>query len=76
MAPPHCWLQQNSPPEEVFAGWPQPGAAPAAYTSRPPRLLCANDPASAAQRLVDGGFTPRHDYAMQTLSELPYDKWR
>jgi NitT/TauT family transport system substrate-binding protein len=31
--------------------------------------LCANNPASAAQRLVDGGFTP------QALSELPYDKW-
>jgi NitT/TauT family transport system substrate-binding protein len=38
--------------------------------------LCANDPASAAQRLVDGGFTPRYDYAHQALSELPYDKWR
>jgi NitT/TauT family transport system substrate-binding protein len=23
-----------------------------------------------------GGFTPRYDYALQTLSELPYDKWR
>jgi NitT/TauT family transport system substrate-binding protein len=38
--------------------------------------LCATDPARAAQRLVDGGFTPRYDYALQTLSELPYDKWR
>jgi NitT/TauT family transport system substrate-binding protein len=38
--------------------------------------LCANDPAGAAQRLVDGGFTPRYDYAHQALSELPYDKWR
>jgi NitT/TauT family transport system substrate-binding protein len=38
--------------------------------------LCASDPAGAAQRLVDGGFTPRRDYAQQTLSELPYDKWR
>jgi NitT/TauT family transport system substrate-binding protein len=26
--------------------------------------------------LVDGGFTPRYDYALQTLQELPYDKWR
>ena len=32
--------------------------------------------ARAAQRLVDGGFTPRYDYAHQALSELPYDKWR
>ena len=38
--------------------------------------LCATDPASAAQRLVEGGFTPRYDYALQTLSENAYDKWR
>jgi hypothetical protein len=30
----------------------------------------------AAQRLVDGGFTSRYDYALQTLTEVPYDKWR
>jgi NitT/TauT family transport system substrate-binding protein len=38
--------------------------------------LCAADPTRAAQRLVEGGFTPRYDYARQALSELPYDKWR
>ena len=38
--------------------------------------LCATDPAGSARRLVDGGFTPRYDYALQTLNELPYDKWR
>ena len=38
--------------------------------------LCATDPPRAAQFLVDGGFTPRYDYALQTLSDLPYDKWR
>jgi len=38
--------------------------------------LCVSDPARAAQRLVDGGFTPRYDYALQTLTEVPYDKWR
>jgi len=38
--------------------------------------FCATDPAGAARRLVDGRFTPRYDYALQTLSELPYDKWR
>jgi len=38
--------------------------------------LCATDPAGAARRLVDGGFTKRYDYALQTLSENPYDKWR
>ena len=38
--------------------------------------LCATNPARAAQRLVDGAFTPRYDYALQTLNEVPYDKWR
>ena len=38
--------------------------------------LCVSDPPRAAQRLVDGGFTPRYDYALQTLTEVPYDKWR
>jgi NitT/TauT family transport system substrate-binding protein len=38
--------------------------------------LCAGDPARAARRLVDGGFTTRYDYALQTLSENLYDKWR
>jgi NitT/TauT family transport system substrate-binding protein len=38
--------------------------------------LCAADPASAARRIVDRGFTPSYDYALQTLSENSYDKWR
>ena len=38
--------------------------------------LCATEPARAARMLVDGGFTPRYDYALQALQELPYDKWR
>ena len=38
--------------------------------------LCVTEPARAARRLVDGGFTPRYDYALQTLNEVPYDKWR
>ena len=38
--------------------------------------LCARDPAAVARRLVDGGFTPSYDYALKTVSELPYDKWR
>ena len=39
-------------------------------------VLCATDPASAARRIVDRGFTPSYDYARQTLSENSYDKWR
>jgi NitT/TauT family transport system substrate-binding protein len=38
--------------------------------------LCATDPARAARQLVDGGFTPRYDYAREALGEIPYDKWR
>jgi NitT/TauT family transport system substrate-binding protein len=38
--------------------------------------FCVAEPERAAQRLVDGGFTPRYDYALQTLTEVPYDRWR
>jgi len=38
--------------------------------------LCVSDPAGVARQLVAGGFTDRYDYALQTLRELPYDKWR
>ena len=38
--------------------------------------LCGSQPSQAARRIVDGGLTPRYDYALQTLSEIPYDKWR
>jgi NitT/TauT family transport system substrate-binding protein len=38
--------------------------------------LCASQPARVAQRLVDGKFTPRYDYALQTLNEVPYNNWR
>jgi NitT/TauT family transport system substrate-binding protein len=38
--------------------------------------LCVTEPERAARRLVDRGFTPRYDYALQTLSDIPYDKWR
>ena len=37
---------------------------------------CATDPAGAARRIVDAGFTPRYDHAFQTLKEVPYNKWR
>ncbi len=37
---------------------------------------CAAEPARAAQRLVDGGFADRLDYAVQTLNEVPYRSWR
>ena len=38
--------------------------------------ICALEPERAARALVDGGLTPRYDYALQTMKEGPYDKWR
>ena len=38
--------------------------------------LCASEPARAARIMVDGGFTDRYDYALQTLNKLPYGVWR
>ena len=38
--------------------------------------LCASEPERAARRLVDGGFTANYDYALQTMRDVPYDKWR
>ena len=38
--------------------------------------LCANEPDRVAQRIVTGGFAETYDYALQTLSEIPYEKWR
>ena len=38
--------------------------------------LCVTEPERVARRMVDGGFTPRFDYARATLREVPYDKWR
>jgi NitT/TauT family transport system substrate-binding protein len=38
--------------------------------------LCSSEPMQVAQHIVDGGFTPRYDYALQTLNEIPYTRWR
>jgi NitT/TauT family transport system substrate-binding protein len=38
--------------------------------------LCATEPTRVARQIVEGGFTPRYDYALQTFTEVPYDKWR
>jgi NitT/TauT family transport system substrate-binding protein len=38
--------------------------------------VCALEPDRAAQRIVDRGFTPRYDYALQTMQEIPYNRWR
>jgi NitT/TauT family transport system substrate-binding protein len=38
--------------------------------------FCATEPVRAAERLVDGGFADRLDYAEQTLNEVPFGSWR
>jgi NitT/TauT family transport system substrate-binding protein len=40
--------------------------------------LCASEPerTRAARLLVDQGFTERYDYALETLNEIQYDRWR
>ena len=38
--------------------------------------LCVSEPTLVAQRMVDRGFTPRLDYAVQTLADVPYNRWR
>ena len=38
--------------------------------------FCATEPERAARQLVEGGFAQHYDFALQTLTELPYDVWR
>jgi NitT/TauT family transport system substrate-binding protein len=38
--------------------------------------LCVAQPERVARYMVDAGFTPRYDYALQTLKEIQYSKWR
>jgi NitT/TauT family transport system substrate-binding protein len=38
--------------------------------------VCALEPNRAAQLIVDKGYTQRYDYALQTMQEIPYNRWR
>jgi NitT/TauT family transport system substrate-binding protein len=38
--------------------------------------LCVSDPRWVAQQLIGRGFLPQYDYALQTLQEIRYDRWR
>lgn len=38
--------------------------------------MCALEPERVARSLVDRGFVKNHAYALQTLKEIPYTKWR
>ena len=38
--------------------------------------ICALEPARAAKALAEQGLTKRYDYALQTMKDVPYTKWR
>ena len=38
--------------------------------------ICSLEPERAARSLVDKGLTPRYDYALQTMKDVPYGRWR
>ena len=38
--------------------------------------MCASEPERVARFLVDKGYTQNYEYAVATLKEIPYDKWR
>jgi NitT/TauT family transport system substrate-binding protein len=38
--------------------------------------ICALEPERAAQALVKQGLVQRYDYALQTMKDVPYSRWR
>ena len=38
--------------------------------------ICALEPDRVARHLVDNGFAAHYDYALQTLKDIPYSRWR
>jgi NitT/TauT family transport system substrate-binding protein len=38
--------------------------------------ICAVEPERAARLIVDRGFTKDYGYALQTMKEIPYNRWR
>jgi NitT/TauT family transport system substrate-binding protein len=38
--------------------------------------ICALEPERVARAIVDRGFTKSYDYALQTMKDIPYGKWR
>jgi NitT/TauT family transport system substrate-binding protein len=38
--------------------------------------FCSREPAQAARNLVDNGYTPNYDYALEALTGIPYGQWR
>jgi len=38
--------------------------------------VCAIEPERAARLLVDRGYAKSYDYALQSMKDVPYGKWR
>jgi NitT/TauT family transport system substrate-binding protein len=38
--------------------------------------LCALEPERAARTIVDRGLTKSYEYALQTMNDVPYGRWR
>jgi NitT/TauT family transport system substrate-binding protein len=38
--------------------------------------MCALEPDRAARSLVEKGFAARHDYTLQALTDIPFNRWR
>ncbi len=38
--------------------------------------ICATEPERTARTIVGRGFTSSYDYALQTMKDVPYDRWR
>jgi NitT/TauT family transport system substrate-binding protein len=38
--------------------------------------ICATEPEMAARTIVNRGFTPSYEYALQTMRDIPYGRWR
>jgi len=38
--------------------------------------VCALEPERVARAMVDQGFTAEYAYALQTMKEIPYSRWR
>jgi len=38
--------------------------------------ICSQDPEQAARFMVEKGYAPRYDVALEYLKGLPYDRWR
>ena len=38
--------------------------------------ICALQPERAAKFMVDKGYTPNYDYALEAMKDIPYNRWR